>query len=85
MPGLVQGRGRNARGLGAGIQHFGGRFPGHHRETDHGNGREHLKRVGHRLAHPLAGGEIIGDGVNNPDGTAQLLIDKLLSKDLLAV
>ena len=30
-------------------------------------------------------GEIIGDGVKDPDGTAQLLIDKLLSKDLLPV
>jgi len=30
-------------------------------------------------------GEIIGDGMNDPDGTAQLLIDKLLSKDLLAI
>ena len=30
-------------------------------------------------------GEIIGDGVNDPDGTADLLIDKLLSKDLLAL
>lgn len=30
-------------------------------------------------------GEIIGDGLNDPEGTAQLLIDKLLSKDLLAV
>lgn len=30
-------------------------------------------------------GEIIGDGVNDPEGTAQLLIEKLLSKDLLAV
>jgi len=30
-------------------------------------------------------GEIIGDGVGDPDGTAQLLIDKLLSKDLLAL
>ncbi|PLX80734.1 MAG: electron transfer flavoprotein subunit beta [Desulfuromonas sp.] len=30
-------------------------------------------------------GEIIGDGVNDPEGTAGLLIDKLLSKDLLAV
>lgn len=30
-------------------------------------------------------GEIIGDGVGDPDGTARLLIDKLLSKDLLAV
>lgn len=30
-------------------------------------------------------GEIIGDGVNDPEGTAQLLIDKLLSKDLLAL
>ncbi|MBT0653574.1 electron transfer flavoprotein subunit beta/FixA family protein [Geomobilimonas luticola] len=30
-------------------------------------------------------GEIIGDGVHDPDGTANLLIDKLLSKDLLAL
>jgi electron transfer flavoprotein beta subunit len=30
-------------------------------------------------------GEIIGDGTNDPKGTAQLLIEKLLSKDLLAV
>jgi electron transfer flavoprotein beta subunit len=30
-------------------------------------------------------GEIIGDGVHDPTGTAQLLIDKLLSKDLLAL
>ena len=30
-------------------------------------------------------GEIIGDGVHDPEGTAQLLIDKLLSKDLLAI
>jgi electron transfer flavoprotein beta subunit len=30
-------------------------------------------------------GEIIGDGVNDPNGTAKLLIDKLLSKDLLAL
>jgi electron transfer flavoprotein beta subunit len=30
-------------------------------------------------------GEIIGDGVNDPAGTAGLLIDKLLSKDLLAL
>jgi len=30
-------------------------------------------------------GEIIGDAVNDPKGTAQLLIDKLLSRDLLAV
>jgi len=30
-------------------------------------------------------GEIIGDGVADPEGTATLLIDKLLSKDLLAV
>ncbi len=30
-------------------------------------------------------GEIIGDGVGDPDGTAGLLIEKLLSKDLLAV
>jgi len=28
-------------------------------------------------------GEIIGDGVSNPEGTAELLIEKLLSKDLL--
>jgi electron transfer flavoprotein beta subunit len=30
-------------------------------------------------------GEIIGDGVNDPEGTASLLIDKLLSKDVLAL
>lgn len=30
-------------------------------------------------------GEIIGDGLHDPKGTAQLLIDKLLSKDLLPV
>ncbi|HEY6007340.1 MAG TPA: electron transfer flavoprotein subunit beta/FixA family protein [Geobacteraceae bacterium] len=30
-------------------------------------------------------GEIIGDGVNDPEGTARLLIDKLLSKDLLSL
>jgi len=30
-------------------------------------------------------GEMIGDGVNDPVGTANLLIDKLLSKDLLAL
>jgi electron transfer flavoprotein beta subunit len=30
-------------------------------------------------------GEIIGDGTNDPEGTANLLIDKLLSKDLLAL
>jgi electron transfer flavoprotein beta subunit len=30
-------------------------------------------------------GEIIGDGVNDPEGTARLLIDKLLAKDLLTV
>lgn len=30
-------------------------------------------------------GEIIGDGINDPVGTASLLIDKLLSKDLLTV
>lgn len=30
-------------------------------------------------------GEIIGDGVRDPEGTAALLIDKLLSKDLLAL
>ncbi|HWI40577.1 MAG TPA: electron transfer flavoprotein subunit beta, partial [Verrucomicrobiae bacterium] len=30
-------------------------------------------------------GEIIGDGLNDPRGTAALLIEKLLSKDLLAL
>lgn len=30
-------------------------------------------------------GEIIGDGQNDPQGTASLLIDKLLSKDLLTI
>jgi electron transfer flavoprotein beta subunit len=30
-------------------------------------------------------GEMIGDGVGDPVGTAHLLIDKLLSKDLLAI
>ena len=30
-------------------------------------------------------GEIIGDGVINPEGTAELLIEKLLSKDLLSL
>lgn len=30
-------------------------------------------------------GEMIGDGVNDPAGTAKLLVDKLLSKDLLAL
>jgi electron transfer flavoprotein beta subunit len=30
-------------------------------------------------------GEIIGDGQVDPEGTAQLLLDKLLSKDLLAI
>ena len=30
-------------------------------------------------------GEIIGDGANDPVGTANLLIDKLLSKDLLSI
>jgi len=30
-------------------------------------------------------GEIIGDGVSDPEGTANLLIDKLLAKDLLAL
>jgi electron transfer flavoprotein beta subunit len=30
-------------------------------------------------------GEIIGDGINDPEGTASLLIDKLLSKDVLAI
>jgi len=30
-------------------------------------------------------GEIIGDGLHDPDGTAGLLLDKLLSKDLLAI
>lgn len=32
-----------------------------------------------------AKGEIIGDGVRDPEGTAHLLIEKLLSKDLLAL
>jgi electron transfer flavoprotein beta subunit len=30
-------------------------------------------------------GEIIGDGIRDPDGTAGLLLDKLLAKDLLAL
>lgn len=30
-------------------------------------------------------GEVIGDGVHDPEGTVRLLLDKLLSKDLLAV
>ena len=30
-------------------------------------------------------GEIIGDGVNDPSGTAQLLVDKLIEKDLLTL
>ncbi len=30
-------------------------------------------------------GEVIGDGMNDPEGTAHLLVDKLLSKDLLAL
>jgi electron transfer flavoprotein beta subunit len=30
-------------------------------------------------------GEIIGDGQNDPMGTAALLVDKLMSKDLLVV
>jgi electron transfer flavoprotein beta subunit len=30
-------------------------------------------------------GEIIGDGVNDPEGTAKLLIDKLLSKDVISL
>jgi electron transfer flavoprotein beta subunit len=30
-------------------------------------------------------GEIIGNGVADPEGTVDLLIDKLMSKDLLAV
>jgi electron transfer flavoprotein beta subunit len=30
-------------------------------------------------------GEIIGDGVNDPEGTARLLIDKLLSKDVITL
>lgn len=30
-------------------------------------------------------GEMIGDGVNDPEGTAKLLIDKLLSKDVLSL
>ena len=30
-------------------------------------------------------GEIIGDGIHDPDGTAGLLLDKLVAKDLLAL
>jgi electron transfer flavoprotein beta subunit len=30
-------------------------------------------------------GEIIGDGIRDPEGTARLLVDKLVSKDLLVV
>jgi electron transfer flavoprotein beta subunit len=30
-------------------------------------------------------GEIVGDGLHDPAGTAHLLIDKLLAKDLLAM
>jgi electron transfer flavoprotein beta subunit len=30
-------------------------------------------------------GEIIGDGVNDPEGTARLLVEKLVAKDLLVV
>src|SRR5512146_154485 len=30
-------------------------------------------------------GELIGDGVNDPEGTARLLVERLLSKDLLAL
>jgi electron transfer flavoprotein beta subunit len=30
-------------------------------------------------------GEVIGDGVNDPEGAARLLIDRLLSKDLLPI
>jgi electron transfer flavoprotein beta subunit len=30
-------------------------------------------------------GEILGDGLGDPDGTAQLLVDKLLSRDVLVV
>jgi len=30
-------------------------------------------------------GEIIGDGIHDPDGTAGLLLDKLVAKDLLAM
>jgi electron transfer flavoprotein beta subunit len=32
-----------------------------------------------------AKGEIIGDGMNDPEGTANLLIERLMAKDLLAV
>jgi electron transfer flavoprotein beta subunit len=28
---------------------------------------------------------VIGDGVNDPEGTANLLIERLLAKDLLAL
>jgi electron transfer flavoprotein beta subunit len=30
-------------------------------------------------------GEMIGDGLNDPVGTANLLLDKLISKDLLSL
>ncbi len=30
-------------------------------------------------------GEILGDGAKDPSGTAHLLVDKLLDKDLLAL
>ena len=30
-------------------------------------------------------GEIIGDGLGDPEGTAALLVDKLFDKDLLAL
>ena len=30
-------------------------------------------------------GEFIGDGMNDPAGTARLLVDKLMAKDLLAL
>ncbi len=31
------------------------------------------------------GGEIIGDGINKPEETAELLIEKLLDKDLISL
>jgi electron transfer flavoprotein beta subunit len=32
-----------------------------------------------------AKGEILGDGYGDPDGTAKMLIDKLLAKDMLPI
>jgi electron transfer flavoprotein beta subunit len=30
-------------------------------------------------------GEIVGDGVNDPDNTAKMLVDKLVQKELLTL